>query len=252
MKGKEMKITMLGHSTLLIEMDGKRILTDPWLVDPLYFGQLYHPGAFESRRELPHVDLVLVSHGHQDHFDPATMKMVPEKTPVLIFKGYRKAAEKMGFENVHPMGPGYVYSADGIEITGMPGKHPGGIVTYMIRGKEGSVYFGGDTVYTGELADSLKNARPDVSLMPISGGSMGLMKFHMNAKEAAVLLKASAAKLAIPTHYHFGLRVSSLNGLLFRVNCLEEFRDAMNRIAPEVPYKVLDYNESLELKKNEG
>ncbi len=241
-----MKITMLGHATLLIEMDGQRILTDPWLTDPLYFGQLSHPGGFKSFSEAPPVDLLLVSHGHDDHFDAATLKMIPPKTPVFIFKGYAKKARRLGCENVHPMTPGDSRAAGSVKISAMTGKHPGGIATFMLEGREGKVYFGGDSVYTPLLEDALRGTEPDVCLMPISGGSAGPMKFHMNAREAAALAKAAAAKLVIPIHYHFALKIPSLNRFLFRVDCLREFRDAMTEIAPGVPVAVLDYNETWE------
>lgn len=241
-----MKITMLGHATLLIEVDGKRIITDPWLTDPLYFGQLRHPGGFQSFQELPAIDLVLVSHGHKDHFDPGTLKMIAQQTPVVIFKGYKKTAQKAGFTNIHPLQPGDVYFDGTMDIMALPGKHPGGIATFMIQSKEGKVYFGGDSVYTPQLEDSLRNTKPDVCLMPISGGSMGPLKFHMTAKEAVKLVKASGAKLVIPMHYHFDLKFPSFNKYIFRGNCLQEFLDAMKEIAPEIPYKILDYNESWE------
>ena len=241
-----MKITMLGHATLLVEIGGKTILTDPWLTEPLYFGQLTHPGDFCPPEELPPIDLVLVSHGHTDHFDPGALKMIPGDAPVVIFEGYQKTARKAGFENVHPVKAGDRYSTDGLEISAMPGKHPGGIATYMIQGRGEKVYFGGDSLLTPELENALKGTRPDVCLMPISGGAVGSFRFHMNAREAAALVKASGAKTAIPIHYHFQLKIPFLNRFLFRENCLQEFLDAMNEIAPETAVSVLEYNETWE------
>ena len=241
-----MKITMLGHATLLIELDGLRIITDPWLTDPLYFGQLTHPGAFESFRELPPIDLVLASHGHQDHFDPKTLKMIPKETPVVIFKGYGKAAKKAGFLNVHPVQPGDSRSFGTVKVTAMPGRHPGGIATYMVEGSEGKVFFGGDSVYTPQLEEAMRGAAPDVCLVPVSGGALGPLKFHMTALEAARIVKASGAGLAIPMHYHFTLKTPSLNKYLLRPDCLREFLDSMQATAPEIACKTLGYNESWE------
>ena len=237
---------MLGHATLLIEIDGKKILTDPWLTEPLYFGQLTHSGDFKPPEQLPPIDLVLVSHGHQDHFDPATIEMIPEDTPVVIFKGYEKTAVKSGFKNVHPVMVGNTWSADSVKISAMTGKHPGGIVTYMIQGQEGKIYFGGDSIFTTELENALKDTRPDICLMPISGGAFGPFKFHMNAKEAAKLIKSSGAKRGIPIHYHFQVKKPFLNRFIFRINCLDEFRSEMNSLTPAIPVTVLDYNETWE------
>ncbi len=237
---------MLGHATLLIELDGKTILTDPWLTEPLYFGQLTHPGDFTPPESLPPIDLVLISHGHQDHCDPNTLSMLPSDTPVIICKSYRKTAEKAGCERIHPMAAGDTFLMDTLVVQAMPGKHPGGITTYMLQGREGKVFFGGDSAYTPALEEALRDTWPDVCLMPISGGSVGPLVFHMNAREAATLVAASGAKASIPIHYHFQLKWGGLKRFLMGPECLEDFQEAMKEKAPKTAVSVLDYNETWE------
>jgi L-ascorbate metabolism protein UlaG (beta-lactamase superfamily) len=89
-----MKITMLGHATLLIEIDGKTLLTDPWLTDPLYFGRLRHRGSFKPIVDFSDIDILLVSHGHDDHFDPKTLSQITNTVPVVICKAYKKKPVK--------------------------------------------------------------------------------------------------------------------------------------------------------------
>src|SRR5271157_6020805 len=78
-----MKITMIGHSTVLIEAAGKRVLTDP------YFGLRGNPAyarvrpPARSREELTDVDLVLISHNHWDHTDRKFLRMLPPSAPVF-------------------------------------------------------------------------------------------------------------------------------------------------------------------------
>lgn len=240
-----MKVTMLGHSTLLIEIDGKKILTDPWLKDPLYFGFLSHPGPF-SPPALPDLDLVMVSHGHQDHFDAGTLADIDKSTPVLICDRYAKAASKLGFTNVTPACHGEEASLADLAIKVLPGKHPGGISTFLIKGKEGSIYFGGDTVYTDELSIALSGSAPDACLLPISGGKMGPFPVHMGPGDAVKLAKSAAAKRVIPTHYHFAMKWPALNSLVFQADCLEQFTRLMAAEAPELPMTVLAYNETWE------
>lgn len=237
-----MKITMLGHATLLIEVDGKRILTDPWLTDPLYLRQLRHKGAF-SAEILPPLDLVLVSHGHADHFDTETLLKIPKEVPVVIFQSYENAARKAGFKEVYPVRDGDTFFLNGIEIQALPGKHIGGTATYLISGKEGKIFFGGDSEYSKPLADALIASRPDVCLIPISGGAVGFIKFHMGPKDAARLVSVSKAAVAIPIHYHFKLRLPFLTGFLLKDNCLEDFQKEMEEVCPETEIKVLNYNE---------
>jgi L-ascorbate metabolism protein UlaG (beta-lactamase superfamily) len=238
-----MKITMLGHATLLIELGGKRVLTDPWLTDPLYMGQLQHREPFKPKK-LPELDLILVSHGHEDHFDPKTVSKISKNTPVVIFKPCEKSARKAGFKKIHPVSHGDTFFLDGIEIKTLHGKHVGGTATYLISGKEGKVFFGGDTEYCEPLANALNDNKPDVCLTPISGGGIGPLKFHMGPKDAAKLSKASKAPIAIPIHYHFKFKLPFFNRFLLKEHCLEEFKKEMINVCPETLVKVLDYNES--------
>jgi N-acyl-phosphatidylethanolamine-hydrolysing phospholipase D len=240
-----MKITMLGHATLIIEMDGKKILTDPWLTEPLYWGQLCHSGSFKPKK-LPRLDLILVSHGHEDHFDPKTLSRISKNTPVIIFKSYEKLARNAGFKEIHPVQNGDTFSLDGVEIKTLPGKHIGGTATYLISGKEGKIFFGGDTEYNKPLANALTDCKPDVCLIPISGGSIGFIKFHMGPDDAARLVKASMATIAIPIHYHFRLKLPYLTRFLLKEHCLEEFKKEMINVCPETHVKILDYNEDWE------
>lgn len=239
-----MKITMLGHATLLIEIDGKTILTDPWLTDPLYFGQLRHNGNFKPIDKMPHVDLLLVSHGHDDHFDPATLSKIPKTVPVVIYNKYQKKARKAGFQEIFSVQKGDVCSFDNLKIKALPGKHIGGISTFLIEGKKESIFFGGDSEYSKELENALSEENPDVCLIPISGGGIGLLKFHMNSKEAACLVRSSKAKSAIPIHYHFQLGLPFCTRFLTKNNSLETFKAEMAAICPETKVAVLDYYES--------
>lgn len=239
-----MKITMLGHATLLIEIDGKTILTDPWLTDPLYFGQLRHSGAFKPIDKLPHIDLLLVSHGHDDHFDPATLSKISKTVPVVICNAYQKNACKADFQEIYSMREVKACSFDSLKIKALPGKHIRGISTFLIEGKKESIFFGGDSEYSEELENALSEENPDACLMPISGGGIGLIKFHMNAKEAVRLVKSSKAKFAIPIHYHFKVGLPFCTRFLSKNNCLEAFKGEMESICPETKVVSLDYNES--------
>jgi len=244
-----MKITMLGHSCLLIEIDGKRILTDPWLTNGAYFNILKHKGSFPENYEVLPLDLILVSHGHDDHFDPHTLKNLPKTIPVIIYSGYEKKALRAGFHKVIPVNNGVLTKISGIEILAMPGKHFGGLVTFMITGKQSKIFFGGDSVYFPELEFALKDTKPDVVLMPVSGGEIGFFKFHMNADEAAKLTIASKAKHAIPIHYHFETGSELINNLLMKENCVLDFQNYISKNSNETVVKILDYGQTFDLEE---
>ena len=79
-----MRIIMVGHCTVLIETDGKRILTDPYLdwQGNWAYERLVPPA--QTREDLKDVDLVLVSHRHWDHTDGEYFRRLPEEVPVVV------------------------------------------------------------------------------------------------------------------------------------------------------------------------
>ncbi|MBU6462888.1 MAG: MBL fold metallo-hydrolase [Proteobacteria bacterium] len=98
-----MKITHLASATELIEANGVKILTDPWLVDGAFYGTWCHyPPVDLSRINLHDIDYIYVSHIHPDHFDPATLAMLPNKVPVLMHRYERPFlrlnVERLGFD----------------------------------------------------------------------------------------------------------------------------------------------------------
>ncbi|MEO6672433.1 MAG: MBL fold metallo-hydrolase [Ginsengibacter sp.] len=101
-----MKITYLGHATLLIEIDGTKILSDPWLIGPAYCGQWYlFPQPPENALEyLQDVDYIFVSHGHEDHLHYETLKKVNKSAHIFFpYTWYAGAVElfrELGFEKI--------------------------------------------------------------------------------------------------------------------------------------------------------
>lgn len=103
-----MQVTLLGHASVLVEMDGVRCLMDPVFQDP------FEDGAVEScpRRavhldKLPPIDVLIISHSHLDHFDIPSLARLPRSCNVLCPKdqAITYALEQLGFENIHPSEP---------------------------------------------------------------------------------------------------------------------------------------------------
>ncbi len=205
-----MRITMISHSCLLIELGGKTILTDPWMTEPIYWGRLFHRFGLGRRIEqLPPLDLVVASHGHEDHLDPETLKRLDRSTPVAVLESAAPKVRKLGFTNVHPMVRGRSVTLGDLTVHGCHGKHPGGQVTFLLKGPDGTIYFGGDTTYDEGLLHIPRDFGPiDVALLPVSGGCLlgGRIHLHMDPTESARLAGAIGASVAIPIHYHFELR----------------------------------------------
>ena len=205
-----LKITMISHCCLLIELGGRRILTDPWMTEPLYWGKLYHRfGLGMTVTDLPPLDLIVASHGHDDHLDPGTLRQLDPSIPVAVCHKAASKVRKLGCTNVHAMRAGDRVELDALTIHACCGKHPGGLVTYVLESAGKRVFFAGDTVFCPELLE-VGRQFPGLtaSLLPVSGGRMlwGALQFHMNPLEAAKVAASLNSDVVIPTHYHFEMR----------------------------------------------
>src|SRR5712691_1849001 len=92
--GNAVRITWLGHATVLVEIDGLRLLTDPLLGAGL--GPLRRVGATPDPRAIGEIDAILVSHAHPDHFDLDSLRRVSGDPLVIVPGGIGRAARRAG------------------------------------------------------------------------------------------------------------------------------------------------------------
>jgi L-ascorbate metabolism protein UlaG (beta-lactamase superfamily) len=199
------QITFIGHATLLVEMDGARLLTDPLLRDGV---------AHLKRRSTPvrkslyqDIDAVLISHLHRDHLDIPSLRMLGRETKLLLPAGSADFLHDKGFSNIKEMKAGDTTKIGELLILATHaehhGKHPpfgptADCLGFLIKGSQ-TVYFAGDTdLFPGmiDLADNL-----DVALLPVWGWGFNLGPGHMNPKRAAEALTLLRPRIAIPIHW---------------------------------------------------
>jgi len=104
-----MYLTWLDNNSWLIELAGKRILLDPWLVGNLTFGNLdwLFKGSRSQERLIPdHLDLILLSQGLEDHAHPDTLKRLDKAIPVVGSPSAAKVVQQLGFTQVTTLKPG--------------------------------------------------------------------------------------------------------------------------------------------------
>lgn len=100
-----MKIQFLKSATTIVESNGVKILTDPWLVDGEYYGSWFHypPYSFEPE-QFSDIDFIYLSHIHPDHFSRSTLAQLPKTIPVLLHsydvKFLKRNVESLGFKTV--------------------------------------------------------------------------------------------------------------------------------------------------------
>ena len=114
-----MKVTLLGHASVLVEMEGATCLMDPVFCDPFEEGAVTscpRRSVFPDR--LPQVDTVIISHRHPDHFDLRSLVMLPRDADVILpvdpLIGY--ALKKLGFRHIHPVEPMAPIVSDRFEL----------------------------------------------------------------------------------------------------------------------------------------
>jgi UDP-MurNAc hydroxylase len=122
-----MRVTYYGQACTLIHAGGKKILTDPWLTEGAYHGTWFHTHLLADAGVTPQtfpkdIDYIFLSHEHQDHLDPATLRHFPADIPVLICRfataKFRRFVEKLGFTKVREVVSGEKLDlGDGVAAT---------------------------------------------------------------------------------------------------------------------------------------
>lgn len=200
--GGRLRLTYIGHATVLIELDGIRILTDPILRSHL--GPLRRLGDTPVPSELGPIDAILVSHAHPDHFDRASLRAVPDDPLVVVPHGLGSAVDRVGRRAWEVVVNDRI-DLGGVRITAVPARHgrwplrraarPMG---FLIEGSR-SIYFAGDTALFAGMARLA--GRVDVALLPVGrwGPPAGPDRLTPStAVDAAALV---GARIAIPIHW---------------------------------------------------
>lgn len=123
-----MELTYLDSNSWLIDMAGKRILLDPWLVGSLVFGNAdwLFKGDRPQDRQIPeHVDFILLSQGLEDHAHPETLKALDKNLPVVCSPNGKGVVEKFGFKQIQSIDHGEVITLDQLEIRAVKGSPVG-------------------------------------------------------------------------------------------------------------------------------
>ena len=197
--------TWLGHATVLIEVDGARILTDPLLRDRLFHLQRHGPtptAHLEGR-----IDAVVISHLHHDHLDLPSLRLLDPSTPIVVPRGAGALLRAAGLPRVIELARGESWRLDaGVTIEATPAHHSGRrpplgptveAAGYVIDGSH-RVYFAGDTGLFPEMANL---EAIDLALLPVGGWGPWLRGPHLDPRSAAAALARIRPARAIPIHW---------------------------------------------------
>ena len=240
-------VRYLGHSTVLIELDGTRLLTDPLLRRRV--GHLLRAVPVDQPGEL---EAVLVSHAHHDHLDLPSLASVDPSIPVVLPRGLGRLLK--GRDNVLEVEEGDELTFGEVTVRAThavhEGKRAGGRAKGQALGYELSgshrIYFAGDTDLFPEMEGLVADL--DVALIPIWGWGPSLGRgLHLDPARAAEAVRLLQPRIAVPIHWGTYRPLHRGSKARFLRDPADAFVRETASLVPEVEVRVLQPGEQLEL-----
>jgi L-ascorbate metabolism protein UlaG (beta-lactamase superfamily) len=213
----------LGHSTVLLKIDGFVILTDPVFssrvglnLGPLTVGIKRMVEVAASIDELPPVDLILLSHAHMDHFDiPSLRRLEHHRTHIVTAHRTCDLLRPKRYARVRELSWNESVQAGAAKVTAFQVEHWGarmrsdvfrGYNGYLVEVGRYRIVFGGDTAYTDSFKQLRSSQRVDLAIMPI-GAYDPWIRVHCNPEQAWKMANDAGAEFILPVHhqtFHLG------------------------------------------------
>ena len=211
----------LGHSTVLLNFLGVRVLTDPVFsrrvgpgIPPFILGPKRYVAPALKPDEIPAPDVLLLSHAHFDHLDVWSLRKFSRKTPVVTARATRDILRCHGFKHIHELDWGQSITLETrggqMRFTGLEVAHWGarmirdehrGYNGYLMERDGRAVCFAGDTAYTPAFQTLRDPQRPiDLMLMPI-GAYNPWIHVHCSPEQAASMARDAGARYFVPIHH---------------------------------------------------
>jgi L-ascorbate metabolism protein UlaG (beta-lactamase superfamily) len=217
---QDVQVTWLGHSTVLLSIDGKRFLTDPvWYQRVSPFTRVGPKRFFQvpvSLQHLPSIDYILLSHDHYDHFDKNALRFLASKNiPVITMLGVGKRLRNMGVPDRLITELDWwqqIKLIDGFQVTALPARHFSGRSlmdrfttlwgSFALQGPHHSVYYGADSgFYEGfkTIGDALGPF--DLAMLEIGAYNTLWADVHMGPEYAIQACLDVKGNLLLPLHW---------------------------------------------------
>ncbi len=221
-------IFFIGTATVILRYAGFTILTDP---NFLHMGEQVHLGyGLRSTRttdpaididDLPPIDLIVLSHMHEDHFDRVAEQKLAKTLPIVTTLQAAATLKKEGFNSTHALQTWETLTITKgdvqLRITSMPAKHAPGPLSMMLPPVMGSMlefqmptgeiglrlYISGDTLLHDNLKDiPQRYPEIDLALLHLGGTRILGILLTMTGEQGVEALKIVAPKIAIPIHFN--------------------------------------------------
>lgn len=254
-----MKVTYVGHATLLLEICGVRVLTDPNFDSALgrILPRVSAPGI--ALAKLPPLDALLLTHSHADHLSFASLNRLPRTVPLFAPPAIARWLRRRGYEAAEPLAAGETATVRGVDITAASAKHQGSRYAfdrwrsassmYLIETDNESCFFAGDTALTDEthqiVADHLwtRGAELDLALLPIGYAPWwkpGFRRGHLTYADALVLFERLRARRFVPFHWGTFHHITAT-----AYDAVEQLRSALEHHLSRAAVTILEPGETL-------
>jgi len=261
-----MKVTYVGHATLLIEIGDVKLLTDPNFDRKLggFLPRVSPPGI--PIEKLPQLDALLLTHAHADHLSFDSLDALPRDIPLYAPPVIAKWLRRRGYTHADDLAPGNTVQVGGVEVHAALATHRGNRYgfdrwrsaanMYLLDAGAETCFFAGDTALTpdthelvhGKLVPS--GRRLDVALLPIGYAPWwkrtGFRRGHLTHEDALTLFERLGGRVFVP--YHWG----TFHHITARAH------DAINRLVEHLEahhlraaVRILEPGEALELSREQ-
>lgn len=257
-----MRITYIGHATLLIEIGGQTFLTDPNFDPSLgkLLPRVSEPGI--PLHGLPHIDAVFVTHAHADHLSFTSLTGLRRDVPIFAPPAIARWLQRLGHSSAVPVAPGEKVESGSVSIRAAEAMHKGhrygvdrwrgAANMYLFDTKDTSCFFAGDTALTPDSTRMIdedlapSGRRLDMALLPIGHAPWwklsGFRKGHLTTDDALTLFERLQARYLIP--YHWG----TFHHVTSRAHdAIDRLRDQLPGHSREADVRILEPGMSFEL-----
>ncbi|MGC1372720.1 MAG: MBL fold metallo-hydrolase [Candidatus Sulfotelmatobacter sp.] len=214
----ELGVTFIGHSSFFLQMGGQNVMIDPNFARWLFvLKRLRRPGL--RVRDLPAIDLVLVTHAHFDHLHRPSLRAIVHnnlrtrgKAPVIIVPTHvTDLVSDLGFSEIIELDWWNSSRHGSLSVTHVPSRHWGarilkdshrGYGGYVLRAGGHSVYHAGDTAYFSGFREIGRRLSPELALLPIGAYNPSTFRnVHTDPADATRAFLDLNARWMVPMHY---------------------------------------------------